>query len=443
MTQKASVSLNLKEILPHRYKTLKVLGKGSYGVVIECLDRKSRENMAIKIARPGKTVQREASILQLLMDIRLDRDNIVKFYGRSSSDRYLVFEMLDINLSQYYKAHGRMRLQDIRLVIQQLASAFDALKIVGVIHGDVKLDNIMLVDRGKQPFTVKLIDFSVALSRAEAKKVKMRQVAYFRAPEIILRLRYFEAIDIWSLGVVIVKMVLGIFPFMRSTDYDLLECMIGVLGLPPDNILKAGKTTRQFFNKTDLGQWIFKTRKEYSVESNDTISSKIYSLEEMRKVGSSKISSFVKLNAIDCPSIPKPDSRWNQMFPERDNEVDDFFKLLNAMFKWDQKKRITPSRILRHPFIRGSYLYNSPKLGLTQGPNQTSKRTCRKKKCTMKHVHKGCRCAVGSPHNIVDKHPFKTKKMHCIKRLFCWMKDKLLLEDAVGHMVPNIQSLTS
>ncbi|XP_061644625.1 homeodomain-interacting protein kinase 1-like [Phyllopteryx taeniolatus] len=286
MTQKTAINLKLKEILPQKYKTIKVLGKGSYGVVLKCLDRESKESMAVKIARPGRNIHREASILQLLMDIRLDRDNIVKYYGASSSDKYLVFEMLDISLSQYFQANGRMTLKEIRPVIQQLATAFDALKAVGVIHGDVKPDNIMLVDHGQRPFKVKLIDFSVALSRHEAKKVLMRQVAYFRAPEIILRLPYAEAIDIWSLGVVIVKMVLGIFPFMGTTDYDLLECMIGVLGLPPDNVLKDGKAATDFFKRTELGQWTFKTHKEYSDnESNVKVSFKIRSMEDMIKVG--------------------------------------------------------------------------------------------------------------------------------------------------------------
>ncbi|XP_019739632.1 homeodomain-interacting protein kinase 1-like [Hippocampus comes] len=390
MTQKNTITLKLKEILPQKYKTIKVLGKGSYGVVLKCLDRESKQNMAIKIARPGRNIHREASILQLLMDIRLDRDNIVKYYGGSSSDEYLVFEMLDISLSQYFQANGRIHLKDIRPIIQQLATAFDALKAVGVIHGDVKPDNIMLVDQVKQPFTVKLIDFSVALSRHEAKKVVMRQVAYFRAPEIILGLPYAEPIDIWSLGVVIVKMVLGIFPFIGNTDYDLLECMIGVLGLPPDDVLKAGRETTQFFNKSDLGQWNFKTREEYSVESDETVNFKIYSLEEMIK-----------------------------MFPERDNEVDSFFELLKAMFTWDQTKRITPGKILKHPFITRSYIFNSSHLSFSRGLHRALHAVTNQ--TPMKCNKLGCRCVAGSPpyRHIRNKHPPKTRVSYKAKEETC------------------------
>ncbi|XP_077389131.1 homeodomain-interacting protein kinase 1-like isoform X2 [Festucalex cinctus] len=361
-----------------------------------CVDRETKASMAVKIARPGRSICREAAILKLLMDIRLDRVNIVKYYAGSSTNNYLVFEMLDISLSQYFQANGRMHLKNIRTIVQQLATAFDALKTVGVIHGDVKPDNIMLVDQVKKPFAVKLIDFSVSLTRPETKKIIMRQVSHFRAPEIILGLPYSEAIDMWSLAVVIVKMVLGIFPFMGSTDYELLESMIGVLGLPPDNVLKAGRATTQFFKKTELGQWIFKSRKEYSLEPDAAVSFKIRSMEEMIK-----------------------------MFPERDNEVDSFFELLKAMFKWDEKERITPGKILRHPFITGSYLYNGSHLtrtfhrALQAVTNQTA----------VKCGKLDCRCvAVPPPHpRKRNKRRSKAGGMHCIKRLFSWVKKNILL----------------
>ncbi|KAM9833191.1 dual specificity tyrosine-phosphorylation-regulated kinase 3-like isoform 1-T1 [Syngnathus typhle] len=190
-------------------------------------------------------------------------------------------------------------------------------------------------------------------------------------------------------------MVLGIFPFLGTTDYELLECMIGVLGLPPDNVLKAGRATKQFFNKTDLDQWIFKTHKEYSGESNDTVSSKMRSLEDMLK-----------------------------MFPERGNEVDSFFELLKGMFKWDQRERITPGKILKHPFITRSYMYNGCHLNLSQGFHRAVQVVTKQTTKTCSKL--GCRCVTASPH-MRNKHPSKTRGMHCIKRLFYWMKKNILL----------------
>lgn len=62
----------------------------------------------------------------------------------------------------------------------QLAVAFDALKQIGVIHADVKTENIMLVDRVRQPFRVKLIDFDMAIFRCEAKQSKFDHGTFYR-----------------------------------------------------------------------------------------------------------------------------------------------------------------------------------------------------------------------------------------------------------------------
>lgn len=52
--------------------------------------------------------------------------------------------------------------------VLQLLTAFDALSKLGIIHSDLKLDNIMLVDHEKQPFRVKLIDFGLSFTVSEA-----------------------------------------------------------------------------------------------------------------------------------------------------------------------------------------------------------------------------------------------------------------------------------
>nr|XP_015796955.2 homeodomain-interacting protein kinase 1-like [Nothobranchius furzeri] len=100
-----------------------------------------------------------------------------------------------------------MPLQDIRIVIQQLATPFDALKKVGVIHTDVKTNNIMLVDQTIKPLQVKLIDFDMSVFTKDAKSIRDNQVLRYKAPELIFGLSYSEALDIWSLGCVMSEMV--------------------------------------------------------------------------------------------------------------------------------------------------------------------------------------------------------------------------------------------
>lgn len=61
-----------------------------------------------------------------------------------------------------------------------MATAFGALRSVGVIHGDVKPDNVMLVKDQEQSFTVKLIDFGLAFHTSEAVVGSSHQLPYYR-----------------------------------------------------------------------------------------------------------------------------------------------------------------------------------------------------------------------------------------------------------------------
>ncbi|CAK6973187.1 homeodomain-interacting protein kinase 1-like isoform X4 [Scomber scombrus] len=98
-------------------------------------------------------------MLERLMSHKLDRRNIVKFFESFETSRgtALVFEPLDISLHSYIHSNHPLSLNDIRLITQQAATALDALKSIQIIHGDVKPDNIMIVDREIHPLKVKLI----------------------------------------------------------------------------------------------------------------------------------------------------------------------------------------------------------------------------------------------------------------------------------------------
>ncbi|XP_036970532.1 interferon-induced protein 44-like isoform X2 [Acanthopagrus latus] len=136
----------------------------------------------------------------------LDKHNIVKYidcfqtiYGKA-----LVFESLDISLFDYMemKDFAPMLLSDIRTIIQQMATAFDALKGIGVIHTDVKLDNIMMVNHHQRPFEVKLIDFGLAIPTSQAKKFRGRQIF-----EIMTRTELMESIQSYKPSVSSVSQV--------------------------------------------------------------------------------------------------------------------------------------------------------------------------------------------------------------------------------------------
>uniref|UniRef100_A0A3P8UI90 Protein kinase domain-containing protein n=1 Tax=Cynoglossus semilaevis TaxID=244447 RepID=A0A3P8UI90_CYNSE len=137
----------------------------------------------------------------------------------------LEFEHLDKSLYEFLKERDRcsLLLKEIRPIIQQLANALNHLKLAGIIHADLKLENVMLVSHEKEPYRVKVIDFGMACKDSEAKVGSYIQSRPYRAPEIILGLPFTVAIDMWSLGCLAAALYLGTQLYPGKTEYDMMR----------------------------------------------------------------------------------------------------------------------------------------------------------------------------------------------------------------------------
>uniref|UniRef100_A0A672GXP8 Protein kinase domain-containing protein n=1 Tax=Salarias fasciatus TaxID=181472 RepID=A0A672GXP8_SALFA len=288
------------------HKLIKRLGEGSYGAVYRCLKRETNEEVAVKttIEDPDDLIY---ETMKALMEKKLDEANVVKFLGELYADGVLSlkFELLDLSLLDWINSRGEpMRLDEIRVVIQQLAVAFDGLKRVGVIHNDVKMDNVMFADHIKQPLRVQLIDFGVSILARQAVTGSIHHIHELRAPELLLGLPFSEPVDIWSLGCMMGPILLFMFLFEGRSEHETMQNIIRELGLPPQHLLDK-------VNQSEIGM-------EYGYEL----------LDEMVKY--------------------RPD------LGEDPDDLRDCVDLMKALLCWDAKERITPDGILKHPFITRS-----------------------------------------------------------------------------------------
>ncbi|KAI3357281.1 hypothetical protein L3Q82_015726, partial [Scortum barcoo] len=321
--------------LPPKYIDLKRLHVGEYGKILKCLDLETRDIVVIKMAVNNHDLSKEASILKLLMEHHLGKENVVRYYHYISSYELIVFEKLDKNLMEYLdKREEPMRLQDIRIVIRQLAKTLESLRNIGVIHTDLRPENIMFVDQVCKPFNVKVVDFGMAIRTSDAPNTRMRRTPSFKAPELIMALPYSEAVDVWSLGCVMAMMVFGFPLFPGSIDYETLSYIIDIMGLPPDHLINAARKATVYFKMTESKQWIFKTRREYWEAMCDTPDKRNY---EFRNLDATKEMRLEDENMSEA------------------EERSDCIELLKAMLRWDEKERITPTEILAHPFITRTY----------------------------------------------------------------------------------------
>ncbi|XP_028590376.2 homeodomain-interacting protein kinase 1 isoform X5 [Podarcis muralis] len=342
--------------MTNSYEVLEFLGRGTFGQVAKCWKRSTKEIVAIKILKNHPSYARqgqiEVSILSRLSSENADEYNFVRSYEcfQHKNHTCLVFEMLEQNLYDFLKQNkfSPLPLKYIRPILQQVATALMKLKSLGLIHADLKPENIMLVDPVRQPYRVKVIDFGSASHVSKAVCSTYLQSRYYRAPEIILGLPFCEAIDMWSLGCVIAELFLGWPLYPGASEYDQIRYISQTQGLPAEYLLSAGTKTSRFFNRDpNLGYplWRLKTPEEHELETG--IKSK-----EARKYIFNCLDDMAQVNM-------STDLEGTDMLAEKADRRE-YIDLLKKMLTIDADKRITPLKTLNHQFVTMNHLLDFP-----------------------------------------------------------------------------------
>lgn len=356
------------------YEVLEFLGRGTFGQVVKCWKKGTNEIVAIKILKNHPSYARqgqiEVSILSRLSQENADEFNFVRAYEcfQHKNHTCLVFEMLEQNLYDFLKQNKfqPLPLKYIRPITQQVLTALLKLKNLGLIHADLKPENIMLVDPVRFPYRVKVIDFGSASHVSKAVCSTYLQSRYYRAPEILLGLRFCEAIDMWSLGCVIAELFLGWPLYPGSSEYDQIRYISQTQGLPAEHMLSnATKTTRFFIREnTDSNYpfWRLKTPEEHEAETK--IKSK-----EARKYIFNCIDDMAQIN------VPT-DLEGSELLAEKVDRRE-FIDVLKRMLTLDQERRIKPGEALNHHFIRMAHLVDYAHCGIVK-QNVQAMEVCRR-----------------------------------------------------------------
>uniref|UniRef100_A0A3B3X033 non-specific serine/threonine protein kinase n=1 Tax=Poecilia mexicana TaxID=48701 RepID=A0A3B3X033_9TELE len=342
--------------MKNTYEVLDFLGRGTFGQVVKCWKRGTGEVVAVKILKNHPSYARqgqiEVGILARLSGENADEHNLVRAFEcfQHRSHTCLVFEMLEQNLYDFLKQNkfSPLPLKVIRPVLQQVATALKKLKSMGLIHADLKPENIMLVDPVRQPYRVKVIDFGSASHVSKAVCSTYLQSRYYRAPEIILGLPFCEAIDMWSLGCVIAELFLGWPLYPGALEYDQIRYISQTQGLPGEQLLNTGTKTARFFCKeSDLpyAAWRLKSTDEHETETG-------MKSKEARKYIFSCLDDIAHVNLMmnleGCDLLAEKADRR------------EFVGLLKKMLLIDAEERIAPAEALIHPFVTMQHLLDFP-----------------------------------------------------------------------------------
>ncbi|XP_056458411.1 homeodomain-interacting protein kinase 2-like [Gadus chalcogrammus] len=309
------------------------LGEGTFGKVARCVEVATNEKVAVKIIKnsPGllASAKQEIRILTRLQALDPERCGIVKWMGDFKHGPYvcLVFELLDQSLLDFtrQRAGRSLPLMQIENIVEQLASALDHLGTLGIIHADLKPDNVMMTGQDTQ---VKLIDFGCSIHLSQAKIGYDFCTIWYRSPEIMLGLPYTCMVDMWSLGCLAAELLIGAPLYPGYTEYDMWAYIIQTHGELPDAMLNQGIKTSLCFTKGPV--WRRKTRRE----KEEGMRSKGLQRRWPRPFLFTSLEDVVE--AGHQPGQPIPPS---------------FTDLLKRMLHLDCDQRITPRALLEHPFF--------------------------------------------------------------------------------------------
>ncbi|XP_068452917.1 NUAK family SNF1-like kinase 1 [Clinocottus analis] len=216
-----------KHNLKHRYELMETLGKGTYGKVRKAVERASLRTVAIKSIRKERItddldrvhIQREIEITASLR-----HPNIVRFHEVFESRDKIVIVMEFASrgeLYDYVQERRRLPEPEARSIFRQIASAVHYCHKNGVVHRDLKLENILL----DQELNVKLADFG--LSNHFQRGVLLQTFCgspLYAAPEIVRGLPYKgPEVDCWALGVLLYALVYSSMPFDGASHAALTE----------------------------------------------------------------------------------------------------------------------------------------------------------------------------------------------------------------------------
>ena len=228
-------------VFDNRYRIERVIGIGGMAIVFKATDLLMRRVVAVKILK-DEISEDEQSVKRFENESRavsmLSHQNIVNVYDVSTREniKYIVMEFVEgITLKNYMEHREVLNLREIISYTTQILRALDHAHKKGIIHRDIKPQNIMLLKNG----VIKVMDFGIAkLPNAETITMTDKAIGtvYYISPEQVTGGEIDARSDLYSLGVMMYEMATGSLPFTAETPVSVALMQVNDTPTPPREI---------------------------------------------------------------------------------------------------------------------------------------------------------------------------------------------------------------
>lgn len=228
------------------YKIIREIGRGGMGIVYEAYDQRNNVRLAIKIMSDTKNqllverFKREAMIME-----KLDHPNIVKLYkwGENNGQPYIAMEYLDgITLERAISRLGKLDSAVACSIFNSISEGINYLHGHGLVRNDIKPNNIMLTSTGR----ICLIDFGITKPQRSYTDLRVEFTTevgmligtpQYMAPEQFVDSFADERSDIYSLGVVMYRVLTGKLPIEDENPADIIRKHSTGRLIPPSQLI--------------------------------------------------------------------------------------------------------------------------------------------------------------------------------------------------------------
>jgi len=330
--------VSIGEILDNRYHVYGYTGQGVFSNVVRARDSARGDcEVAIKIIRNNdlmhKTGLKELEYLKKLNEVdREDKYHCLRLYRHFQHKCHLclVCESLNMNLRELLKRYGNgigLNIKAVQSYSQQLFLSLRLLKKCNLLHADIKPDNI-LVNETKS--VLKLCDFGSASHVADQEITPYLVSRFYRAPEIILGMKYGHEIDMWSVACTIFELYTGRILFQGKSNNQMLKLMMDMKGKIPHRVLKKG------------------TLKDYHFDQNLN-----FLLTEVDRVTErEKVTVLPTIQpTVDLRKEILNGQMISRMSEEQLRKINQLIDLLDKCLAMDPTKRLSVNQAISHPFI--------------------------------------------------------------------------------------------